>query len=187
MTKSMTLSAIASALILVGCVSQQKYDESQQRNAELEAQYQQLNTAMGNEISSRDMSISRMQNAIKVSLNDQLLFPSGGWEISTGAKTSIAKIAAILAPHQKNKIDVNGYTDSTPIGPGLAKQGITSNQILSQKRADNVMQYMISQGVKPDLVSAKGFGESNPIASNDTPEGKAQNRRVELTIATHGN
>lgn len=178
------LCAISAALLIAGCVSQKAYDESQQKNAELEAQYQQLNQAMGAEVSSRDMSISRMQNAIKISLNDQLLFPSGGWEISTGARTSIAKIAKILAPYQKNKIDVSGYTDSTPIGPGLAKQGITSNLILSQRRADNVMQYMISQGVKPDLVAAKGYGEANPVASNDTPDGKAQNRRVELSIAS---
>ncbi|HET6555351.1 MAG TPA: OmpA family protein [Dyella sp.] len=184
MTKSMTLCALVAALLMAGCVSQQKYDESQQRNAELEAQYQQLNSTMGSEVASRDMQITRMQDAIKISLNDQLLFPSGGWEISEGAKTSISKVAAILAPHQKNKINVNGYTDSTPIGPQLASQGVTTNQILSQKRADNVMQFMISQGVKANMVSAHGYGEANPVASNDTAEGKAQNRRVELTIAS---
>ena len=81
---------------------------------------------------------------------------------------------------------MNGYTDTTPIGPGLAKQGITTNEILSQKRADNVMQFMISQGVKTNLVSAHGFGESNPVASNDSPDGRAQNRRVELTVASEG-
>jgi chemotaxis protein MotB len=171
------------AVLLGGCVSQQKYDESQQKNAELEAQYQQLNQQMGSEVASRDMHIERMQNAIKVSVNSQLLFPSGGWEMSNEAKTSIAKIAAILAPHQKNKINVNGYTDNTPIGAALAKQGVTTNMILSQKRADNVMQFMISQGVRPNMVSAHGFGEENPVATNDTAEGKAQNRRVELTIA----
>lgn len=183
MTKISMVCALGAALLMAGCVSQQKYDESQQKNAELEAQYQQLNQTMGAEVASRDMHITRMQDAIKVSVNSQLLFPSGGWEMSNEAKTSIAKIASILAPHQKNKINVNGYTDSTPIGPELAKQGVTTNLILSQKRADNVMQYMISQGVKPDLVAAHGFGEENPVASNDTAEGKAQNRRVELTIA----
>ena len=172
------------ALLMAGCVSQQKYDESQQKNAELEQQYQQLNQQMSSEVAAHEMQISRMQDAIKVSINDDLLFPSGGWEISDAAKTSIAKIAKILAPHQTATIHVNGYTDSTPIGPGLAKQGITSNLILSQKRADNVMQYMISQGVKSNLVSAHGFGESDPVASNDTPAGKAQNRRVELTVAS---
>jgi chemotaxis protein MotB len=184
MTKFTTLCVLSAALLMGGCVSQQKYDESQQKNAELEAQYQQLNQSMGSEIAARDVHITRMQDAIKVSLNDELLFPSGGWEISAEAKQSIAKVAAILAPHQKNKVMVNGYTDTTPIGPALAKQGITTNLILSQKRADNVMQFMISQGVKPDLVSAQGFGETNPVGSNDTPDGRAQNRRVELTIAT---
>lgn len=105
--------------------------------------------------------------------------------MSANAKTSIAKVAKILAPHQKNKINVNGYTDTTPIGPELMKQGVTSNQILSEKRADNVLQFLISQGVNPSMVSAHGYGESNPVASNDTAEGRAQNRRVELTVANH--
>jgi chemotaxis protein MotB len=87
---------------------------------------------------------------------------------------------------QQTKIMVNGYTDNVPIGPGLMSQGITSNQVLSQKRAENVMQFLISQGVRPSLVSAKGFGEADPVASNDTPEGQAQNRRVELTLAGSG-
>jgi len=186
MKKFATLCVSAAALLLVGCVSQEKYEASQQKNAELEAQYAQLNETMGSEIAAKGMHISRMQDAIKVSLNDKLLFPSGGSEMSADAKTSIAKVAAILAPHQKNKINVNGYTDSTPIGPELAQQGITSNLILSQKRADAVMQFMISQGVKPDMVSSHGFGEANPVAPNDTPEGRAQNRRVELTIASPG-
>ena len=180
------LCAAAAALLLAGCVSQQKYEESQQKNADLEQEYQQLNQAMSAEVGAKNMQISRMQDAIKVSVNSELLFPSGGWEMSATAKASIAKIAAILAPHQTTKINVNGYTDSTPIGPGLMRQGVTTNLILSQKRADNVMQYMISQGVKPDLVSAHGFGEADPVAPNDTPAGRAQNRRVELTVASVG-
>lgn len=186
MTKFPALCVLSAALLMVACVSQQKYDVSQQRNAELEEQYKQLNETMGSEIAARELRISRMQDAIKVSLNEDLLFPSGGSEMSANAKASIAKIAAILAPHQKDKINVNGYTDSTPIGPELMKQGITTNLILSQKRAETVMQHMISQGVKSNLVSAQGFGEANPVASNDTPEGRAQNRRVELTIASPG-
>jgi chemotaxis protein MotB len=88
---------------------------------------------------------------------------------------------------QQTKIMVNGYTDNVPIGPGLVRQGITSNLVLSQKRADNVMNFMTSQGVSPSLVSAQGFGDADPVASNDTPAGQAQNRRVELTLAGSGN
>jgi chemotaxis protein MotB len=171
---------------LPGCVSKQTYEESQQKNTELEQEYQQLSQQMAAELSSKNMQISRLQNAVKLSINSQLLFPSGEWDMSEGAKQSIAKVAAILAPHQKTKIVVNGYTDNTPIGPGLMKEGVTSNLILSQKRADTVMQYMISQGVQPSLISAQGFGDADPVASNDTAEGRAQNRRVELTLATAG-
>jgi len=95
-------------------------------------------------------------------------------------------MAAKLAPAQQNKVLVSGYTDNRPVGPALARQGITSNQDLSQKRADDVMQFLISQGVKPDLISAQGFGDANPIASNDTPQGRAQNRRVVLSVPASG-
>lgn len=186
MAKTPILCVAGAALLLAGCVSQQKYAASQQKNSDLEQEYQQLNQTMGAEVAARNIQISRMQDAIKVTVNSELLFPSGGWEMPDEAKVSIAKIAAILAPHQTMKINVNGYTDSTPIGPGLMRQGVTTNLILSQRRADNVMQYMISQGVNPNLVSAHGFGEADPVASNDSPAGKAQNRRVELTVSGPG-
>lgn len=183
MATSRILWLVGAALLAAGCVSQKTYNESLEKNAQLEQEYQQLNQSMGSEIASQDMHITRLQNAIKVSINSELLFPSGEWDMTDRAKTSIAKIAAVLAPQQKSKVNVNGYTDTTPIGPGLAKKGVTTNLILSQKRADTVMQYMVSQGVKPELVSAHGYGEADPVASNDTPEGRAKNRRVELTIA----
>jgi chemotaxis protein MotB len=170
---------VAAALPLSGCVSQQKYNA-------LDQEYQQLQQSMTAEVGAQKMQITRLQNAIKVSVNGELLFPSGGWQMPAQAQQTIAKMAAILAPQQTTKINVNGYTDNTPIGPGLMDQGVTSNLILSQKRADNVMQYMISQGVNPNLVSAQGFGDADPVASNATPEGKAQNRRVELTLANSG-
>jgi len=173
----MTFTAL---LVLAGCVSQQKYDA-------LDTEYQQLNQTMSAEVAANQMRITRLQNAIKVTINSELLFPSGEWQMPVEAQQTISKIVPILAPMQQTKIIVNGYTDNVPIGPGLMSQGITSNLELSQKRADNVMQFMISQGVNPNLVSARGFGDADPIASNDTPAGRAQNRRVELTLAGSGN
>ena len=174
---TMTFTAL---LLLAGCVSQQKYDT-------LDTEYQQLNQTMSAEVAANQMQITRLQNAIKVTVNNELLFPSGDWQMPAQAQQTIGKIVPILAPKQQTKIQVNGYTDNVPIGPELMRQGITSNQVLSQKRADNVMQFMISQGVNPSMVSAKGFGDADPVASNDTPEGRAQNRRVELTLAGAGN
>jgi chemotaxis protein MotB len=95
----------------------------------------------------------------------------------------IGQYASQLAPTQRSKVIVTGYTDDRPVGAALRKQGVASNQDLSQKRADAVMQYMISQGVKPDMVEARGMGESNPVASNSTPQGRSQNRRVEMSVA----
>jgi flagellar motor protein MotB len=106
----------------------------------------------------------------------------GGWQLSAAGEQAIARLVHKLAPTQQNKLYVSGFTDSTPIGPELAAKGIASNQELSQMRADAVMQFLISQGMKPPLVAANGFGDADPVASNDTEEGRAKNRRVELSL-----
>jgi chemotaxis protein MotB len=174
-------------LVLGGCVSQEKYNAQVQKNDALQTRYDQLNQTMSSEINSKGMHIERLQNAIKVTVNDQLLFPSGDWQMPANAQQTMAKMVPILAPMQQTKIAVNGYTDDVPIGPGLKRQGVTTNLTLSEKRAENVTQFMIAQGVNPALISAQGFGEADPVASNDTPEGREQNRRVELTLAGSGN
>ncbi len=179
--------AIASVVMLAGCVSQQTYEAQVQKTDALQQKYDQLNQQMSSEIAAKELHVERLQNALRVTINDQLLFPSGDWQMPADAQQSISKIAKILAPMQQTRINVNGYTDNVPIGPGLMRQGVTSNLILSQKRAENVAQYMISQGVSPALVSTQGFGDADPVASNDTAEGRAQNRRVEIVLAGSGN
>lgn len=120
--------------------------------------------------------------AIVYTLNSDLLFPPGGWQLSEAGQREIAMLAHKLAPAQQHVLYISGFTDSTPIGPELAAQGITSNEILSQRRADAVMQFMISQGVRPQMLAAKGFGAADPVASNATAAGRAKNRRVELSM-----
>ena len=186
--KSLGASTVGIVLVLglVGCVPQSQYEQQVQKTDALQAKYDQLNQSMQAEINAKELHIERLQNAIRVTVNDDLLFPSGGWQMSSDAQQTIGKIAPILSPMQQTKNMVNGYTDNVPIGPGLVRQGITSNLILSQKRAENVAQFMIAQGVNPSLVSTQGFGDADPIASNDTADGRAQNRRVELTLAGSG-
>jgi chemotaxis protein MotB len=173
---------LMASVILSACVSQSSYDA-------LQAQYQQAqqqNAALTAQVTADKAQICRLQGAIKYTVNSDLLFPSGGYQMSERGKQIISGFAAKLAPTQQNKILVSGYTDNAPIGPALARQGITSNEILSQRRAENVMEFVVSQGVKPDLISARGFGDANPVASNDTAQGRAQNRRVELSLAGSG-
>jgi chemotaxis protein MotB len=180
--KLVLLAATLPALLLAGCVWQSEYDKAQQENQQLQAANAQLQSSL----SAAQAQITRLQSAVKYSLNSDLLFNSGGWELSDRGQQSIAGIAKILAPQQVTKVVVNGYTDNAPIGPGLRRQGVTSNLILSQKRAESVMQFMISQGVRPEMVSAVGHGDADPVASNRTPQGRAQNRRVEITAAQPG-
>jgi chemotaxis protein MotB len=173
---------LAAVVSLAACVSQSKYDD-------LQAQYHQLqqqNATLQQQVAADKTQICRLAGAIKYTVNSDLLFPSGGWDMSERGKQIIGNMAAKLAPTQQNHVLVSGYTDNKPVGPALARQGITSNQDLSQKRADNVMAFLISQGVKPDLISAKGFGDTDPVASNDTPQGRGQNRRVELSVPASG-
>ncbi len=173
------LAALPALLLAAGCVPRAQYDS-------MEQQYNQLNASLSGEIASDQVHITRLQGAIKVTVNSELLFPEGGWAMPPAAAATIAKMAPVLAPQMQNKLSVDGYTDNVPIGAGLKAQGVTSNVVLSQKRADTVMNYLISQGVSPAMLSAHGFGDANPVASNDSAAGRAQNRRVELNLVAPG-
>ncbi len=177
--RSLVIGSLLSAVMLAGCVSQSEYDSVKMQNKDLQDQV----AAQKSEIAAKDAQISRLQGAIRYTVDSDLLFPPGGWEMSEAGKKIIGDMAKKLAPTQQSKLYISGYTDNAPVGPELVREGITSNEILSQKRAESVMQFLISQGAKPDLVVAKGFGASNPIATNSTAAGRAKNRRVELSLA----
>jgi chemotaxis protein MotB len=164
--------SLLSTTVLTGCVWKSDYDALQTQNQQLQAQ-----------ITASQQQVSRLVGAIKYVANSDLLFASGSWQMRPQGQQIIAGFAQKLAPTQQHHLLVSGYTDNAPIGPELRRQGVTSNQALSQKRAEAVMQFIISQGVDSALVSARGYGEADPVASNDTPAGRAQNRRVELSLA----
>jgi chemotaxis protein MotB len=167
------------ALMLAACVPAQQYDA-------LDNDYNQLNQRLSGQIATQQVHITRLQNAIKIAVNSDLLFPSGGWQMPPAAAQTISQMAPILAPFQQTTIIVTGYTDNVPIGPELMQQGVTSNEQLSLMRAQTVASFLISQGVNPSLVQTRGLGDADPVTPNDTPQGRAQNRRVEITLAGTG-
>jgi chemotaxis protein MotB len=180
------VAAVAVPALLAGCVSKSKYDEALDQNASLqqEVQSQQAQLAtQGEQISQQSAQIGRLQNAIKYTVNSDLLFPPGKWQMSASGKQLIAKLAKQLAPGQQNMVYVSGYTDNAPVGAALKRDGVGSNEVLSRKRAEDVKSFLASQGFSPRLLTAQGYGEGHPIASNDTPQGRSQNRRVELSLA----
>jgi outer membrane protein OmpA-like peptidoglycan-associated protein len=109
-----------------------------------------------------------------VSMSD-VLFDTGKYSLKSGAREKLAKVAGILLAYPGLNIEVGGYTDN--VG------GDSMNQTLSEKRADSVRDYLVQEGVGRTAVSAKGFGNSLPVASNDNSAGRQQNRRVELLVS----
>jgi len=105
---------------------------------------------------------------------NNLNFASGSSTIAGTSGGEVDNLAAILKAYTDVKVSVEGYTDS--------KGNATSNQTLSQKRADAVKARLISKGIAADRISTKGFGAESPVATNDTPEGRAQNRRIEVRL-----
>ncbi|MGR8934939.1 MAG: OmpA/MotB family protein [Gammaproteobacteria bacterium] len=163
-------------LSLTACVTQQSYNA-------LQRQYDQLESAFGAD----EAKIVLLEGELRVTMLDKVLFPEGGYKLSAFAESILAKLVPTLAGLRQTKVVVAGYTDNVPIGPHLKRHGISTNMDLSSKRADEVVDYLIKQGVDPNIISAQGFGENRPVASNDTPEGRTQNRRIEVTLVGPGN
>lgn len=168
--------SILFASILTACVSQQSYNNLDQAYSQLQQAYQ------GDEV-----EIRQLQGELKITIKDKILFPEGGFRLNAKADQVLAKMAPTLSGFQNTKVVVRGYTDNVGIGPELRKDGITTNLDLSSKRADNVVDFLIRKGVDKNLISAQGMGDSNPVASNATPDGRAQNRRIEVTLVGPGN
>ena len=157
-------------------------DADQSRLAAQQAQLsaQQAETdkaAMRTRLSEQLNSILQTRDGARgliVSMSD-VLFETGKYSLKPGAREKLAKVAGILLAYPGLNIEVGGYTDN--VG------GDAMNQTLSEHRAVSVRDYLVQQGVPTNSVSAKGFGNTLPVASNDNSAGRQQNRRVELVVS----
>jgi outer membrane protein OmpA-like peptidoglycan-associated protein len=141
---------------------QQAEKEKQELRARL---LQQLNTVLSTRDSARGL-IANMSD---------VLFKSGSFELLTAARERLAKVSGIVLAYPSLHLAVEGHTDS--VGND------EYNRQLSERRAQAVRDYLVRQGISPDAIAASGFGKSEPVASNDTAEGRQQNRRVELVLS----
>lgn len=140
--------------------------QAEKEKADLRAQLlAQLNAVL----STRDTARGLIANMSDV------LFKTGSFELLPGARERLAKVSGIVLAHPGLHLDVEGHTDS--IGSD------EYNQQLSEHRADAVRSYLVQQGIPEDAIVARGLGKSSPVASNDTAEGRQQNRRVEMVIS----
>ena len=114
-------------------------------------------------------------NSLLITLDSGILFDVDKYDVRPEAKRALASLATVLKEADVKAFEVDGHTDSDA--------GDKHNQILSENRANAVKDFLTSQGIVAEI-TIKGYGESRPIASNDTPEGKQKNRRVEIIIPT---
>ncbi len=126
-----------------------------------------------NELQSKLIQVTKDARGIILSMSD-ILFDVNKASLKADLKTSLAKVAGILSVYQQFNVSIEGNTDNT----GSEEH----NMKLSQQRADNVMKFLVDQGIDASRLTAKGLGMSMPIADNKTKEGRQKNRRVDLVI-----
>ncbi len=118
--------------------------------------------------------LRKEQETIYLSLGSDVLFDSGQATLQPGARTKLAELAAVLARYPRTVVQITGNTDSR----GSAEL----NDRLSRERAQAVADELVANGVNPTRITTRGAGASNPVASNDTPAGRQQNRRVDIVV-----
>jgi outer membrane protein OmpA-like peptidoglycan-associated protein len=161
--------ASASALSAAQADAERSRLAAQQADADKAAMRVRLSEQLNKILQTRDSA-----RGLIVSMSD-VLFDTGKYSLKPGAREKLAKVAGILIAYPGLNIAVGGYTDN--VG------GDQMNQTLSENRASSVRDYLVQQGVATDSVSAKGFGNTSAVASNDSAAGRQQNRRVELLVS----
>jgi chemotaxis protein MotB len=150
--------------------------------AELEkksGEYEQLASALRGEIEAGRVELMELRGRTTVKMKDKILFASGSSTIGAEGRDALRKVAQALRGLQAKAIRVDGHTDDVPTGAGGP---FATNWELSSARALAVVRFLQDAGVDPTRLSAAGFGEFQPIESNETPEGRSLNRRIEITL-----
>ncbi|WP_321789254.1 type VI secretion system protein TssL, long form [Paraburkholderia sp. J94] len=179
------------SIILIGCFGYFKYTLLG-RSAEVQKQIADighmtpppappalhLKTLLKDEIAAGTVSVDEDSHHSSVTFRGDSMFPPGGVSVNASMGPLISKIAAEIVK-VPGKVSVLGYTDNVPI----KSRQFASNDALSEERATQVMQMLQAAGVPAGRLEAIGKGEADPVADNGTPQGRAQNRRVEITVA----
>lgn len=143
--------------------------------------YEDLLAEMKGEIEQGQVAITELKGKLTVDVVDRILFDSGQTEVKPEGLAVLKRVVEILMSVTDKVIRVEGHTDNVPIGGILARKYPT-NWELSAARALNVTRYLEKEGIDPAILSAAAYGEHQPIAKNDTLEGRAKNRRIAIIL-----
>jgi chemotaxis protein MotB len=158
----------------------QKIEELNTQLDELSRAKGLLEQKLGQEINDKQIKLQMMEKGLVITVVGDLLFDSGKAQIRSEAKPLLNKVAEILKDNMAQfNVGIEGHTDNVPI----KSSGWKSNWELSTARALSVLHYLLNeQGISPERLSAIGYGEYRPVASNEASDGRKQNRRVEIVI-----
>jgi len=148
---------------------------------EVSKTYTQMIEKMKTEIADGQVTITELQGRLTVNMVDAILFDSGKADIKPEGRKILQKVVDVIGQVEDKAIRVEGHTDNVKIGGALAR-AFASNWELSAARAINVARYLQRLGVDPSLLSAAAYGEYRPVSENDTLEGRAKNRRIEIVL-----
>jgi len=159
-------------------------DQLRQKSQEVEAQsntYKDLLKEMKAEISQGEITITELKGKLTMDVVDKILFASGEAKVKKEGLEVLKRVVDVLKNMKDKNIRIEGHTDNVQIAGHLSKVYPT-NWELSAARALNVTKYLQEQGIDPKIISATAFGEYQPLADNDTPEGRAKNRRIAIIL-----
>jgi chemotaxis protein MotB len=141
-----------------------------------------IEKSLKDQIVAQNIEIVEMHDQLKVIFIDKILFDSGSITINSEGQKSLLAMADSIREFESQNVVVEGHTDSVPVGAKLVKR-FPSNWELSAARAAVVARYLQNKGgIQPSRLSARGYGQYRPVASNDTEEGRRQNRRIEIIL-----
>ncbi len=158
--------------------------ELKEKEAKVQEQsdaFTKMQEAMKAELASKQVALKELEGRLTLTMVESILFDSGKADVKEEGRLTLHKVADVLKSTQDQDIIVAGYTDNVQIVGKLAKVYPT-NWELSAARAISVVKLLAADGVDPKLLSASGFSEYRPVADNDTPEGRAKNRRMEIIL-----
>jgi len=143
----------------------------------MDKQKKELEEELGKQAKVEETTDQNGLKAIKVTFDGGILFPTNKYTLNPQAKADLTRFAASLKDNPDTNVQIYGFTDNTGT--------FEINQRLSGQRADAVLSYLVNSGVSPTRLSAEGIPMADYVASNDTPAGRAQNRRVEIYISAN--
>ncbi len=165
-------------------INDSKSEQQKKESEELNKMASDFKTYFAENNVADDVTVDVTDEYVKITFGDGILFDSGSATLKTESKEVLDLIAEELSNYPDSMIKFEGYTDNVPMRSSV----FPDNMYLSAARSISVLNYFKDEkGFDPSLLSQEGFGEYKPIASNDTPEGRAKNRRVEIKIMSQYN